>query len=323
MTLLSFVIPCYRSERTVAKVTEEIMATVAARPDVDYEIIAVNDCSPDGVLGVLKTLAKQNPKIRVISFAKNMGKDAAILAGYKAARGEYVINLDDDGQCPACELWRLLEPLEKDACDCATAKYAVKKESRLKRLGSRLNAEMAHRMLDLPKNTRMENFTAVKAFVAKEVIAYKNPYPYLDGLILRVTNRIADVPMEERERGDGNASGFTLRKSIHLFLNGMTAFSVKPLRVASVCGMVFAALGGVWGVATIIRKLVDPTVTEGYSSILAVMLLSSGLIMLLLGLIGEYLGRIYICLNGSPQYVIRETVNFPAEEDPARENGHG
>ena len=323
MTLLSFVIPCYRSEQTVAKVTEEIIATVTARPDVDYEIIAVNDCSPDGVLGVLKTLAGRNPKIRVISFAKNMGKDAAILAGYKAARGDYIVNLDDDGQCPACELWRLLEPLEKDACDCATAKYAVKKESRLKRLGSRLNAEMAHRMLDLPKNTRMENFTAVKAFVAKEVIAYKNPYPYLDGLILRVTNRIADVPMEERERGDGNASGFTLRKSIHLFLNGMTAFSVKPLRVASVCGMVFAALGGVWGVATIIRKLVDPTVTEGYSSILAVMLLSSGVIMLLLGLIGEYLGRIYICLNGSPQYVIRETVNFPADEDPARENGHG
>lgn len=310
MTLLSFVIPCYRSEQTVAKVAEEIISTVAARPDADYEIIAVNDCSPDGVLEVLRALAKENPKFRVISFARNMGKDAAILAGYKVARGDYVINLDDDGQCPACDLWKLVEPLERDEADCVTARYDVKRESPLKRLGSRVNAEMAHMMLDLPKNTRMENFTAVKAFVAKEVISYRHPYPYLDGLILRVTTRIVSVPMEERERGDDKRSGFTLRKSIHLFLNGMTAFSVKPLRIASVCGMVFAALGGIWGVATIIRKLVDPTVTEGYSSILAVMLLSSGVIMLLLGLIGEYLGRIYICLNESPQYVIRETINL-------------
>lgn len=311
---ISFVIPCYRSEKTIAKVTEEIISAVNAAPGYDYEIIAVNDCSPDGVLEVLRKLAAENPKIKVISFAKNMGKDAAILAGYKVARGEYVINLDDDGQCPACEFRKLLEPLERDECDCATAEYKTKKESLFKRLGSRVNAEMAHMMLDLPKNTRMENFTAVKAFVVREVISYRNPYPYLDGLILRVTNRIKSVPMEEREREDGNGSGFTLRKSIHMFLNGMTAFSVKPLRVASVCGMIFAALGLIYGLITVISYFVDPSVPEGYSSLMAVILFSSGLIMLMLGIAGEYLGRIYICLNDSPQYVIRETINLEKEE---------
>ncbi len=327
MTLLSFVIPCYRSEQTIAGVVEEIISTVQTRPGYDYEIIAVNDCSPDGVLHVLKSLAAENPRLKVISFARNMGKDAALLAGYRAAKGDYVINLDDDGQCPAGELWKLVEPLERDECDVATAKYREKKESRFKRLGSRVNAEMAHALLDLPKGLQMENYTAVKAFVAKQVVSYRNPYPYLDGLILRVTNRIKTVPMEERERADDNASGFTLRKSLHMFLNGMTAFSVKPLRIASVCGLLFAALGLVWGVVTIIRKLTDPSIVEGYSSILAVILFSSGVIMVLLGMIGEYLGRIYICLNDSPQYVVRETVNLeeagnPVEPaDPAKSAG--
>ena len=315
MTLLSFVIPCYRSEKTISAVTEEIVSTVKTRPGYDYEIIAVNDCSPDGVLQVLKSLAAENPRLKVISFARNMGKDAALLAGYRAAKGDYVINLDDDGQCPADQLWKLVEPLERDECDVATAVYRRKRESGLKRLGSRINAEMAHILLDLPRGIQMENFAAVKAFVAREVIAYKNPYPYLDGLILRVTTRIRSVPMEERGRAADNASGFTLRKSLHMFVNGMTAFSVKPLRIASVCGMLFASLGLIWGAVTVIRKLTDPSIAEGYSSIMAVIHFSSGVIMVLLGMIGEYLGRIYICLNDSPQYVIRETVNLETETD--------
>ena len=289
---------------------DEIITVIQARREYDYEIIAVNDCSPDQVLDVLKKRAAENHKIKVISFTKNMGKDAALLAGYKVAKGEYVINLDDDCQCPVNELWRLLEPVEKDECDCATARYKVKLESWFKRAGSRINAEMAHILLDMPKDIHMENFTVVKSFVAKEVIAYKNPYPYLDGLILRVTKRVKCVPMEERVRGDENKTGFTLKKSVRMFLNGMTAFSVKPLRIATICGIIFAALGLIYGLVTIIQHFIDPTVPEGYSSIMAVILFSSGLIMLMLGVAGEYLGRIYICINESPQYVIRETVNL-------------
>lgn len=310
MTLLSFVIPCYRSEKTIEKVIDEIIDTVAQREGYDYEVIAVNDCSPDGVYEVLRRIAAANRRVKVINFAKNMGKHAAVLAGYAAARGDYIVNLDDDYQCPTYELWKLLEPVERDECDYATAKYTVKKEVWYKRAGSNLNVWMSHIMLGKPMNLRFENFSVMKAFVAKEVIRYRNPYPYLEGLVLRVTRRIKCVPMEQRERGDDNTSGFTLKKSISLVMNGLTAFSVKPLRMASLCGVVFAILGFIMGIVIIVRRLVNPAVPMGYSSMVSILLFSSGLIMLMLGLIGEYLGRIYICINDSPQYVIRETINL-------------
>lgn len=310
MILLSFVIPCYRSEKTIEKVIDEIIQTVAQKPGYDYEIIAVNDCSPDNVIEVLKKLAKENKKIKVISFAKNMGKHAAVIAGYSFVNGDFVIDLDDDFQSPIYELWKLLEPVEADECDYATALYMKKKESWFKRMGSNLNVYMGHVMLGKPKELRFENFSVMKVFVAKEVVKYKNPYPYLEGLVLRVTNRIKQVPMEERNRGDDNVSGFTIKKSIALLANGLTAFSVKPLRVATIMGILFAIIGFVYGLIVIIQKIIHPEIPAGYSSILAVLLLSSGLIMLMLGVIGEYLGRVYICINNSPQYTIRETINI-------------
>ena len=310
MVLLSFVIPCYRSENTIEMVINEIIDTVSQREGYEYEIIAVNDSSPDNVYSVLKKLAKANKKLKIINFAKNMGKPAAVLAGYSVITGDYVINLDDDYQCPVYELWKLLELVENDKCDCATAVYETKKESFVKRIGSNLNMWMGQIMLEKPKGLRLENFRVMKAFVAKEMIKYKKPYPYIEGLILRVTNRIMCVLMEERERGDNNRSGFTFRKSAALLMDGLTAFSVKPLRVASICGMLFAFIGFIYGIIIIIRKMISPLVPIGYSSILCIILFTSGLLMLMLGIIGEYIGRVYICINDSPQYVIKETINL-------------
>ena len=153
----------------------------------------------------------------------------------------------------------------------------------------------------------------MKKYVKEEIVKYKNPYPYIEGLVLRVTNRIKTVELEERERGDDNKSGFTLKKSVSLLLNGLTSFSVKPLRVASVIGFLFAIIGFLWGVYAIIKKIIHPEVLLGYSSLLAINLFSSGMMMIMLGLIGEYVGRIFICINNSPQYVIRELINV--EED--------
>lgn len=310
MTLISFVIPCYRSEQTIEKVVAEIRETVALKEGYDYEIIAVNDCSPDNVYDVLKSLAKNDEKIKVINFAKNMGKHAAVMAGYSVVSGDYVVNLDDDFQSPVNQLWSLMDLVERDECDCASAEYFVKKESWFKRMGSNLNLFMSEIMLDKPKNLRLENFSVLKSFVAKEMTNYKNPYPYLEGLVFRVTKRVKTIKMEQRGRGDDNASGFTLKKSISLIVNGLTAFSVKPLRIASVCGVLFATIGFVYGIYTIIHKILNPEVLMGYSSMLAILLFATGLIMLMLGLIGEYLGRIYICLNDSPQYVIKDTINI-------------
>ena len=310
MKLLSFVIPCYRSEKTIEKVVDEIRTTVGEKSEYDYEIIAVNDYSPDNVYDVLCRLALHDKKIKVINFARNMGKHSAVMAGYAVAKGDIIVNLDDDFQCPTYELWKLIEPIETDLCDVATAKYYVKKEAWYKRIGSDINLKMTECLLDKPANLRMENFSAMKRFVCEEMIKYVHPYPYIEGLIYRVTKRVCEVPMEQRNRADDNASGFTIGISIGLLLNGLTAFSVKPLRVASICGLFFAALGFIFGLITIIRKIFNPEMLMGYSSLMAVLVFSMGLIMLMLGIIGEYIGRIYICMNASPQYVIKNTINI-------------
>ncbi|MBQ1770457.1 MAG: glycosyltransferase [Clostridia bacterium] len=317
-TKLSFVIPCYRSEETIETVIEEIRSTVSQRAGYSYEIICVNDSSPDRVLDVLLRLAADDPRIKVIDLAKNMGKHAAVLAGYAFVTGDYVVNLDDDCQSPVCELWKLLDPVESGAYDVATAKYGKKKQAFWKNLGSWVNMKVGTAMLNKPKNMYFENFSLLKRFVVDEVLRYKNPYPYLEGLVLRATSRILPVEMEERERGDGKATGYTFRKSMALFFNGFTAFSVKPLRVSTIIGSAAAIGGFVWALVAVIRKLIHPESVQilGYTSIIAILLILGGLILLSLGLIGEYIGRIYISLNNSPQYVIRQTVNTSLEDTP-------
>lgn len=288
----------------------EIISVVSQKPNYDYEIICVNDFSPDNLYEVLKDLAKQNSKIKIVDLAKNSGKHSAVLAGYKYVQGEYVVNLDDDFQCPVYELWRLLEPVEKDQCDVATAGYRKKKQAIWKNIGSNVNWLMTSILLDKPANLRFENFMIMKRFVMDEVIRYVHPYPYLEGLVLRVTHRISVVSMEERERADHNKTGFTFRKSLALWLNGFTAFSVKPLQISTVIGLVSALFGFLLGISMIVRKLLNPDVPAGYTSLIAIQLFTTGLIMLILGLIGEYVGRIYICINNSPQYVIKDTINI-------------
>lgn len=308
--MLSFVIPCYRSEKTITKVIEEINTVVSEKKDYDYEIICVNDFSPDNVYEVLLDLAKKNSKIKIVNLAKNSGKHSAVLAGYKFVQGEYVVNIDDDFQCPVYELWRLLEPLEQDSCDVATAGYLKKKQAFWKNLGSDINLIMSSIMLNKPINLRFENFIILKRFIVDEIIKYANPYPYLEGLILRVTRRIAVVNMEERERADNNKSGFTFGKSLALWLNGFTAFSVKPLQISTVLGFLSSGFGFLLGIFMIFQKLLHPDVPAGYTSLIAIQLFTTGVIMMILGLIGEYVGRIYICINNSPQYVIKETINI-------------
>lgn len=308
--LLSFVIPCYRSEHTISKVTEEIIQVVSQRPQYDYEIICVNDFSPDNVYSVLMGLADKNPKIKIVNLAKNMGKHSAVLAGYSFVSGEYIINLDDDFQCPTYELWNLLKPVECDECDYATARYYTKKQAAWKNFGSNVNVLMGIVMLDKPKELRFENFSVTKRFVTDEIIKYTNPYPYLEGLVLRVTRRIKMVDMEERERADDNSTGYTFKKSLSLWMNGFTAFSVKPLRIATILGFATAAIGFLYGLYMIIRKLIEPNIMMGYTSLAVIQLFLGGMILMCLGLVGEYIGRIYISINNAPQYVVRDTRNF-------------
>lgn len=304
----SFVIPCYCSDALVGDVLNEITAVLREKNEYQYEIIAVNDASPDQVLDVLKKRAKINKNIKILDLAKNCGKHAALMAGYRYSRGDIIISLDDDGQCPLEHLWDLIEPLE-NGYDISIAKYPVKKQSAFKNFGSHMNNLMACALLKKPRDLQISNFSAMKRFICLEILNYQNPYPYIDGLFLRSTGKIANVLMEERERAVGT-SGYTFWKSLSLWLNGFTAFSVRPLRVATALGGIISAFGFLFGIWVVVSKLLHPEIMAGYSSLMAVLLFVGGMIMILLGLIGEYIGRIYICLNNSPQYVIRERTNF-------------
>lgn len=309
--LISFVIPCYRSEKTIEMVIDEIIATVGERPEYDYEIICVNDCSPDGVWGVLTRLASSNKKIKLINFVQNRGKHAAIVAGHRHVTGEFIVDLDDDYQSPVYNLWKLLDPVQSGECDVASANYYEKKESLFKRFGSWMNKHMIAMMLDKPANLHLDNFSVMRRYISDDIIRYNNPYPYFEGLIFVSTKNFKVVMMEQRDRGDDNSTGYTFKKSLDLWVNGLTAFSVKPLRLASMAGVIFAALGIIMGIWILLKKFVFHTIEVlGYASLSCIMLFSTGMMMLMLGMLGEYIGRMYISLNNIPQYTIKETVNI-------------
>lgn len=303
---LSFVIPCYRSENTIKIVVDEITKTVATREGFDYEIILVNDCSPDNVWDSICKLVEADDNIVGINLAKNFGQHSALLAGYHQCTGDYVISLDDDGQTPADELYKLVDKLE-EGFDLVYASYGETHQNIIRRMGSKFAKAMSDYMFDIKgdKNQGSSYYIARK-FVIDEMIKYHNPYPYMGGLVLRVTRNIGFVFVTHRDRMEGR-SGYSFKGLVNLWLNGFTAFSVKPLRIGSYIGVFFAMMGFIYAIITIIRKIfITPEMNAGWSSTISAILIVGGVIMLMLGLIGEYVGRIYICINDSPQFVIKE-----------------
>ncbi len=312
MKTISFVIPCYASEGSIALVMDEIRTTMAQRPDYDYEIVAVNDCSPDGVMTVLRAEAAKDQKVKVVDLSKNGGRHCALMAGFHVACGDYVVCIDDDLQCPTERIWDLLAPLESGEYDVSIAKYRKKKQSVFKNFGSRVHDRVSNWLLGKNKELKFSNFSAMRRFIRDEVTRYRNPYPYISGLMLRATNRVVNVEMEERERTIGSGH-YTFKKSFALWMNSFTAFSVKPLRISTACGCICALLGLAVAVYTVVHKLLNPAIPAGYSSLMAAVLFIGGMILFMLGLIGEYVGRIYISINNSPQFVVRETLNLDQE----------
>jgi len=307
MSLISYIIPCYRSERTLEKVVDEIKSTMLNLKQYEYEIILVNDCSPDQTFETIRTLCENDKTIKGINFSKNFGQHAALMAGFRYCKGDIVICLDDDGQTPADEAWKLIEKIEQGA-DVVYAKYAHKRHSLVRNFGSRLNDLMARTMLGKPKELYLSSYFAAKSFVVKEMLRYENSYPYVIGLVLRATKKIENVSVNHRERQEGY-SGYTLGKLFGLWCNGFTAFSIKPLRIATVIGALSASAGFLYAIYTIVKRLTNPMVPAGFSALMSVILFVGGMLMLMLGLIGEYIGRIYISINNAPQYVIKETIN--------------
>ncbi len=316
---ISFVIPCYKSEGSVGLVIDEIEEVVSERPEFDYEIVAVNDCSPDSTLDVIRSIAETNEHVIAIDLAKNGGRHNALMCGCHYVTGDYVVFTDDDQQCPMNNLWDLLDPLIKEegdggGFDVSIARYPKKTQSAWKNFGSGVNDAVATWLLGKSPDLKFSNFSAMKRFVKDEVIRYTNPYPYLSGLMISSTKRVCNVDMEERERTIGTGN-YSFKKSLSLWMNSFTSFSVKPLRLATFCGFILAFLGLIFAIWVVVRKIVLPQVALGYSSTMAALLFIGGMIMVMLGLIGEYVGRIYISLNNAPQYVVRKIYGNERKND--------
>lgn len=308
MEKLSFVIPCYRSEKTVSMVVKEITETMREHTDYSYEVILVDDASPDNVYSVIEQLCEEDKEhLKGIQFSKNFGQHAALMAGYRQTEGDIIISLDDDGQTPVFEVFNLIKELDK-GYDVVYASYEKIKQSGFRILGSKVNKKMMEIMVGKPKNIDANSFFVAKRFIIDEVLRYDNSYPYLGGLIFRTTKNVGSVVVQQRERQDGT-SGYSFKKLLSLWVNGFTAFSTKPLQVASIVGVVFAIIGFVMGIVTLVNKFVNPLVPMGYSTIVSLLLIIGGIIMLILGMIGEYIGRIYLSLNKSPQYVVKNEIN--------------
>ena len=302
---LSFVIPLYHSAETIGPLVKRIEALTVAG---GHEIVLVNDGSKDGTAAVCRRLvAEAKVPIVFVEHARNYGEHNAVLSGWRNAKGAHIVNLDDDGQNPPEEAVRMWEHAKATGLDVVFGHYAVKQHSAWRNWGSWFTNRMTDWALEKPPGFYLSSFRCVTGFVAREVAVNSGPLPYIDGLILQVTQRIGSLDVRHDERQAG-ASGYTLRRLVRLWLSAWINFSVLPLRLATGLGLVLASVGlVVFGVVGWLWwKGTGPT--YGWGSLMAALLVFSGTQLVLLGLIGEYIGRMFLTVNQRPQSVVREVV---------------
>ena len=312
---VSLVIPVYNGARTVRPLVERLRKELAERHEL--EIVLVNDGSEDDSAGVCRELARGDPRVRFVNLARNFGEHNAVMAGLRFASGDCAVILDDDFQNPPSEVTRLVEKLD-EGFDVVFARYERKQHPWLRNLGSRFNNAVASVMLGKPRDLYLSSFKAVNRFVIDEITRYTAPYPYVDGLILRTTRNFATALVRHDPRAEG-PSNYTLARLVRLWLNMFTNFSILPLRAASLAGLVFALLGLALAAGFVVEKLRHPELPAGWASLAVIVLTISGVQLFALGMIGEYLGRLFLQDNGTPIFVVRETVNCgePREARPS------
>jgi len=304
--LISFVIPCYRSERTLPDVVDTIQRTMADRDGFEAELILVNDASPDNTWGTIQKLMQKYENITGVDLAKNSGQQCAIMAGMRCARGELITVSDDDGQTPIETVFEFYDKMVDGNYDVVCAKYTDRgKRGPIRKIGSVADNLFTAKLLDRPEDISLSVYFMAKKFVVEEMTKYSNAYPHIEGLLLRTTNNIGNVEVKQKERASGS-SGYNFRKLFALWVDGLTTFSVKPLRVAVIFGMLMAIAGFIIIIALIVMKLTRDDIVIGWTSMIATTIMIGGMIMIVLGIIGEYIGRIYQSVNQNPQYVIRE-----------------
>jgi undecaprenyl-phosphate 4-deoxy-4-formamido-L-arabinose transferase len=319
---LSLVIPVYRSEDCLRPVMEAIaQALVPAR--LTYEVILVNDCSPDQSWKVIEGLCQDHANVRGVDLRRNFGQDNAIITGLRFARGKYVVIMDDDLQHHPRDIPALLHKLQEDRADVVYADFRVKRHKLWKNLGSWLNGKLAEWVIHKPKGVYLSPYKIICREVAREICNYDGPDPYIDGLLFQVTSRITQLPVEHHAREIGTST-YTLMKSIRVWSRLAVSFSVKPLRLVTWFGFACAFLGILFALVVIAYRLLAPEdfpeAAVGWASLIVTQLVIAGVQMLFFGIMGEYSGRTYLKVNNKPQAAIRAVLNEPARESslPAR-----
>ena len=312
---LSFVIPMYNAASTIAEVVRAI-----EQLDVPggHEIVLVDDCGGDNTVDVCRGLvATARIPITVVAHARNFGEHNAVLTGWRHARGAHIVNLDDDGQNPPREALRLWQHAVATGKDVVYGHYEIKRHSAFRNFGSWLTNRMTDWALDKPSGFYLSSFRCVSAFTAQQVLNYSGPYPYIDGLLLQVTQRIDSIVVAHEARQVGE-SGYTLRRLIRLWLSAWLNFSLLPLRVATLTGFTMATIGMIAFVVVLWLWFVGRGPQYGFGWLMSALLIFSGIQLVMLGLIGEYLGRMFLTINQRPQAVVREVISNVSQYQNAR-----
>jgi glycosyltransferase involved in cell wall biosynthesis len=299
---LSIVIPVYNGASSIA---ELVGALEEISIEGGHEVVLVNDGSPDNSLEVCAALIdKARVPITLVSLARNYGEHNAVMAGLRYASGAHVITMDDDLQNPPEEVGRLLEFAQRSGKEVIYTYYDDKRHAPWRNIGSRFTNRVADFVLEKPVGFYLSSFRCMNAFVVREITRYEGPFPYIDGLILQVTHDIDRLLVRHLPRAAGR-SNYTLRRLLRLWMSMFINFSVMPLRVSTITGFVLSALGAIGG-TTVVAEALFSRPPAGWASLMAAVLLLSGVQLLILGIVGEYLGRLYLTVNGKPQSVIKE-----------------
>jgi polyisoprenyl-phosphate glycosyltransferase len=301
---ISAVIPVYNSQDCLEPLVAELNKALSVFKD--YELIFVNDNSKDKSWAVLSTLVKQNPQLICINFRKNFGQDNALLAGLRHATGDYAVIMDDDLQHSPADIVSLF-----NACiqgyDVCYANFETKNQKLWKNLGSWLNGKLSEKLLDKPKHIYLSPFKIIAKEVVAEIIKFSGPFPYIDATILTITNNITQTPVKHNARYAGT-SNYNLIKSISVFIKHATSYSIYPLRLVTIVGFISAGISLLMGLFYTGQYFFTEHKVEGWISLILLLIFFGGLIMISLGLIGEYIGRIFLSINNKPQYTISQVI---------------
>ncbi|MGB4610433.1 MAG: glycosyltransferase [Saccharofermentanales bacterium] len=302
----SFVIPCYNSSQTITNVVNDIRAVMAIKESV-YEIILVNDCSPDNLKDVIKDLALNDHRIKVINLKKNQGKHVALLIGYRASEGEIVTILDDDGQCPMTRFWDLIKPLA-EGYDISMAKYPKKKQSFFKNIGSKISVLMQRMLLGRSRKVKFSNFVAMKKDAVEEISEYPGNRPFINKLIIDLHRPIANVDMEELPRMAGRGN-YNFKKSWELFADGVMS-SIGIIRAFQILGVFLIVMSVLCFIVLLILTNYY-TISLLIISIISLIIFFGGMNFLALGIVGEYAGRAYLQTRSNQNKIkISDTYNL-------------